>query len=426
MSTQHHIVVFEHEILRTDRGAKRLTINQLKSLQAFYGETGVPYYSLVHNGVKFCEYVGVLQIGNTLIEVLPKIDKSLTTSKESWRRVLIDMLHTVGVLKLNAPTSGSLKLKSNSILDLYFEIFINEVKYLLRQGLVKKYRKTEGNRTSLKGNVKFGKHISQNLVHQERFYIQHTTYDTEHKLHLILYKAIKLLANINTNESLQGTIQSLLLDFPEMPDIKISDATFNTLVLNRKTNGYQKAVEIAKLLLLNYHPDVSKGSNNILALMFDMNALWEQFVYTSLRKHKSKGFTITAQNTRNFWKPSNGYNSKMRPDIVLNKGEINCVVLDTKWKNIKNYNPSPQDLRQMFAYMKYYKAKKVALIYPGAISKKTHGHYYDHNEQSPQSISTEECSVISLPHNTNIRDWQKGITFEIEKWIGLENYADHN
>tara|TARA_R110001592_G_scaffold179596_3_gene421284 strand:- start:262 stop:504 length:243 start_codon:yes stop_codon:yes gene_type:complete len=80
----------------------------------------------------------------------------------------------------------------------------------------------------------------------------------------------------------------------------------------------------------------------------------------------------------------------------------------------------------MFAYMKYYNAKKVALIYPGATIKKTHGHYYDHNEQSPQSLGLEECSVISLPHNTNIRDWQKEITFEIEKWIGLENYADHN
>src|SRR5690606_25296538 len=137
---------------------------------------------------------------------------------------------------------------------------------LLRQGLVKKYRKTEGNSTSLKGNLKFGKHLSQNLVHQERFYIQYTAYDPEHELHSVLYKAIKLLGRINTNEGLQGPIKSLLLDFPEMPDIKISEATFNKLVLNRKTQGYQKAIQIARLLLLNYHPDVSKGSNDILAL----------------------------------------------------------------------------------------------------------------------------------------------------------------
>jgi 5-methylcytosine-specific restriction enzyme subunit McrC len=378
LDNNNYIIVFEHEILRTDRGVNKLTVKQLKALQQFYGESGVPYYSLIHNGVKFCEYVGVLQVGNTLIEVLPKIDKSLSEPADSWRKVLIDMLHAAGVLELKAPSSGSLKLKSNSILDLYFELFVNEVKYLLRQGLVKKYRKTEGNGTSLKGNLKFGKHISQNLVHQERFYIQYTTYDTDHILHSILYKAIKLLGRINTNESLQGSIKSLLLDFPEMADVKISEATFNKLILNRKTLSYQKAIEIARLLLLNYHPDVSKGSNHILALMFDMNSLWEQFVYTSLRKHKKTESTITAQNTRNFWKPNKGYTSKMKPDIVLNKDKENCVVLDTKWKNIKNYNPSSEDLRQMFAYMKYYKAKKVALVYPSTKSLVKTGYYYSH------------------------------------------------
>ncbi|TLP79228.1 McrC family protein [Maribacter sp. ACAM166] len=416
MNKNNHIIVFEHEILRIDRGEKRLSETQLKSLQQFYGESGVPYYSLVHNGVKFCEYVGVLQIGDTLIEILPKIDRSSIAPEESWRKVLIDMLYAVGLFQLKAPTSGSLKLKTNSILDLYFELFVSELNYLLRQGLVKKYRKTEGNSSSLKGNLKFGKHISQNLVHQERFYIQYTTYDTNHELHCILYKALKLLVRINTNEIIQGSLKSLELDFPEMPDIKVSEATFNKVVLNRKTQGYQKAIQIARLLLLNYHPDVSKGSNHILALVFDMNLLWEQFVYASLRRHKKIETTITAQNTKNFWKPSSGYNSKMKPDIVLNKGKENCVVLDTKWKNIKNYNPSPEDLRQMFAYMKYYKAKKVALVYPGINTSLSYGHYYDHLNAQDDKLGVEECSVISLAFNINIREWQKDINNQIEKW----------
>ncbi len=209
------------------------------------------------------------------------------------------------------------------------------------------------------------------------------------------------------------------LEFPEMPDIKVSEATFNKVTLNRKTLGYEKAIQIARLLLLNYHPDVSKGSNHILALMFDMNLLWEQFVYASLRRHKKLETSITAQNTKNFWKPTAGYNSKMKPDIVLNKGKENCVVLDTKWKNIKNYNPSPEDLRQMFAYMKYYKAKKVALVYPGVNSGLSYGHYYDHADANDDKLGLEECSLISLAYNTNIREWQEDISIKIEKWINI-------
>ena len=313
--------VFEHDCLRIGRGKQKLTNEQLEALQLFYGENGVPFYSLIHHGVRFNEYVGVIQVGKTVIEVLPKADKANPNDesvKTTWRNVLISILHAVGIFDIHAPSNSNLRLRSNSILDLYFDLFIKEVEYLLHRGPVKKYRKTSGNRSALKGSIQFSKHISQNLVHQERFYVRHTIYDTQHDIHAILYKALKLLSFINTNVQLSSRLGTLLLDFPELYDIKISESLFDKIALDRKTEPYRKALEIAKLILLNYHPDVKKGTNNVLALMFDMNLLWERFVYVSLRKHKLANTSIAGQNSRNFWKPQSGYRSKMKPDIVLN------------------------------------------------------------------------------------------------------------
>ncbi len=414
-----HIVVFEHETVRTDRGEQRLKNGQLEALQLFYGENGVPYYSLIHHGVRFNEYVGVIQVGKTVIEVLPKSDKSNDT--ERWRNVLINMLYAVGIFDIHAPSNSNLSLRSNSILDLYFELFIKEVEYLMYRGLVKKYRKTEGNRTALKGNIQFAKHISQNLVHKERFYVMHTTYDNEHDIHAILYKALKLLSSINTNVQLSSRLGALLLDFPELYDIKITEALFDRITFDRKTEPYRNALEIAKLILLNYHPDVRRGTNNVLALMFDMNMLWEKFVYVSLRRHKASSTSIAAQNTKNFWKPISGYRSKMKPDIVLNKGTKDCVVLDTKWKNLNGYNPSPDDLRQMFVYMKYYGAKKVALVYPGTQNGNQSGHYYDHSSIDSKNLSNEECSVISIGVESDVKAWQKTIHENINYWKENKN-----
>jgi 5-methylcytosine-specific restriction enzyme subunit McrC len=414
--SKNHITVFEHEILRAEEGSY-FDSNKLKELQLFYGTKGVPFFNLIHNGIKFCEYVGVLQVGKTTIEVLPKADKK--HDERIWRKMLIGMLRTVGVFDIHAPSSSILKLKPNSILDLYFEFFIDEVEFLLHSGLIKQYRKTEGNTYSLKGSLQFGKHIQQNHVHQERFYVRSTTFDHEHKLHFILYKTIRLISVLNTNHVLQSRIGALLLFFPEMLDIKVTDETFCTITYNRKTIAYQRAIEIARLLLLHYHPDVSRGQNDVLALMFDMNKLWEKFVLASIRKNISSGITLKAQPFKYFWKSESGKRTKMEPDIIINPGDKdNCFVIDTKWKNLNGKNPSPDDLRQMYVYHEYFGAKKVALVYPGELEEPiVKGKYLD--KVTGKDIDNMECSTISLKVNEDINKWQQVIFRTVEEWMSL-------
>ena len=407
-SITKNITVFEHQSLKLDRDIDEKT---LYALQSYSGSNGVPYFSLIHNGIRLNEYVGVIQVGNIIIEVLPKADnlKETDQDKSKWRNILIGMLKTTGGLDVHIPSSSSLRYQSNSILDLYFELFIKEVEYLLHSGLTKKYRKKEANVTSLKGCLQFNKHIQLNIAHQERFFVRHTTYDVEHMLHIILFKTINLLKNINTNVSLHGRIHALLLHFPSMPDIKVSEAIFEKLVFNRKTGNYKSAINISKLLLLRYHPDVVAGRNDVLALMFDMNLLWEKFVYKSLYKYKHDypGTTIRDQYRKLFWQSATGSRTRIIPDIVVNEGQENCIVLDTKWKNLNGYNPSPDDLRQMYVYHEYYSAKSVALIYPGKESFKS-GVFLDPKREHNQ----KECAVISLEVKTDlaISTWQKYIS----------------
>ena len=359
------ITIFEHGTLYENRGEPQLKEGQLKALQLFNPNNKLPYYSLVHNGVRFCEYVGVIQVGKTIIEVLPKADKGESDDKEKtkWRDILISMLKVSGDFEVRDTSTSTLKIKPNSILDLYFEKFINEVEYLYHNGLIKKYRKTEGNKTALKGRLIFSKDIQKNLVHKERFYVNHTVYDYEHLLHVILYKALKILNKININATLASRIGALLLLFPEMPDRRITLKDFERIVINRKTIVYINALGIAKLILLNYHPDIKHGTNDVLALMFDMNKLWEKFVYMSLRK-KLINYSVKAQNTKDFWQTGSGDRTTIRADIFI-KNKENTVVLDTKWRNLYGKNPSSSDLQQLFVYHKFYKAMKTALVYPG-------------------------------------------------------------
>jgi 5-methylcytosine-specific restriction enzyme subunit McrC len=415
IKASEHITVFEHETIRFDKGEKRITRELYEALQLYYGK-GVPYFRLCYNGIQFCEYVGVIQVGKTIIEILPKADKNLNLGQDEqkWRDVLIGMLRVIGVFDIHSTSNSHLNIKSNTILDLYFELFLKEVEFLVHSGLVKQYRKKQGNLTALKGSLQFGKHIQYNLVHKENFYVSHNTYDVDHLLHFILYKTTCLIKQINTNISLQSRIGSLLLNFPEMPDVKVTESTFDKLVFNRKTQKYQNAVEIAKLLLLKYHPDISKGQNNVLALMFDMNVLWERFVYVSLRKVIGRENTITSQTTKSFWKSQNGNYSSIRPDIVINCDSEQCVVLDTKWKNLGGTKPSPDDLRQMYVYHEYFKAYKVALVYPSNMFNSIGGVFSRLNDKEAFEKS---CSVIGVGVGDNINIWQEEIAKYIKNWM---------
>lgn len=416
---KNQVTVFEHQAIRYDKGEKQITKDQFDALEKYYGE-GVPYFKLQYHGIQFMEYVGVIQVGKTLIEVLPKAEKHDTNSIK-WRTILIDMLKAVGNFDVKSTSESNLKISPNNILDLYFEMFINEVEYLLHNGLIKKYRKKEGNVNALKGNIQFGKHIQQNLTHQERFYVRYITYDVEHTIHHILFKTIRLLQKINTNSALNSKIGALLLNFPEMPEIKITEAIFNKLVLTRKTNIYKRAIEISKLLLLQYHPDLSKGRDHVLALMFDMNTLWEEFVLKTLRKDFVRFKSVTAQTSKFFWKPQGRKRTTIRPDILIQAHNDKYFVIDTKWKNLNGFNPSADDLRQLFVYHEYYAAEKVALVYPGLEKDIIKGKYLKPDDYKVEL--NKECSVILLDvpeygteNIRSIKKWQEKIQQKIGEW----------
>jgi len=408
------ITVFEHQSIHLNQDFEngvKFEQSMLDEMEKFYGQ-GLPYYDLTHKGIRFKEFVGVIQIGHVLIEVLPKADKRKDSaeSKNTWRKNLIDLLRVVHGFDIKAPSSSNLKINRNSILDLYFELFITQTENLIRQGLVKKYRRTQENTTVLKGRLLFSQQIGQNLIHKERFYTEHSVYDTEHILHIILFQALNVIKKINTSSLILGRLNNLLLNFPEMPYQKISEETFNHIKLNRKTQDYKTALEIARLILLNYHPDLSKGRNNVLALMFDMNLLWEQFVLISLKRKKE--LKVRGQISKFFWKANQGNRRKIKPDIHITKDDKNYI-LDTKWKLVDS-KPSMDDIRQMYVYHHYFKAEKAALFYPGE-KNYISGKFIEIEKQN--ELSDLECGLLFTEFKGSVNNWRDQIGEEIDNWI---------
>lgn len=359
------ISVFEHEKL-TLRSEPNFTVRLFEQLEEYHGVNGTPYFSLIHKGVKFNQHVGVIQVGGTTIEVLPKTDKS-TLDKSIWRNVLVQMLRITSGIEASSTSKSNLKLERNSIFDLYIELFIKECERLTHQGLAKKYRKVKENQTALKGRLHIPGQIRDNIIHKERFHVDFSKYDFNHLINQILKKTLIVLSQIPIRSDLRSRVKSQLLYFEDIGDCTVHEQLFNQIYLNRKTERYSEAIEIARLILLNYHPDISKGANHVLALMFDMNQLWEKFITKMMKRHLSDQYQVKAQNKKVFWK-SDHSQKKLKPDILLIPKDTSNekIVIDTKWKTPAKLKPSDNDLRQIFAYNRLFDSQSGILLYPGS------------------------------------------------------------
>ena len=116
------------------------------------------------------------------------------------------------------------------------------------------------------------------------------------------------------------------------------------------------------MLGFSYSPH--KGNDLALALLFDMNVLFESYVGHYLIK---KGHDVSLQDKQHHLAFSNQRGIyALRPDIVIDKDRI---IADTKWKILSQEKTrqgvSGSDLYQMYAYgTKYGNCERMYLIYP--------------------------------------------------------------
>jgi 5-methylcytosine-specific restriction enzyme subunit McrC len=350
---------FEYDRINFEK--ELFTQAEINALQAFSDRSS--YYELAYGGLRFKEFVGVLQVGNLTIEVLPKIDRH-DQEVGKWRNILLDMLKECRLLHPETTGFADLRLKANSILELYFELFLSEINDLQRHGLIKKYRTEEGNQFALKGRLLFNEQIRENMIHAERFYTEHTVYDQQHLIHHVLGKALRVIAEVSGDSYTGVKANGALQNWPQSEKLVITEQVFSRFQVSRKTQPYETAWHIAKLILLNYHPDLRSGKTNVLALMFDMNKLWEKFIYNRIRCCAGKfGWMVSDKREFKYWKGDTGA-KKLIPDILIELPDGRKVVLDTKWKRPPDEKPDDHDLRQLLAYKLYFNGDQAYLLYP--------------------------------------------------------------
>jgi 5-methylcytosine-specific restriction enzyme subunit McrC len=364
--------VFEHGTLAV--GEQGLTSKHFEALVRYNDRHGCTLFKVGHRRLHFGSYVGVLQVGALTIEILPKAEKA-AADKGKWQRALLQMLRQSGLLDVEAAAEADLRLRRTSLIDLYLEFFVSEVERLCHAGLLKKYRVCEANLHKLKGRILFRQQISRNLLHRERMFTAHQVYDADNPFNRILKRALGIVENVAQRQSVVGRASAGGFAFEGVSDARVTADTFYRLQMDRTTERYRKAIQLARFIILNYSPDLRGGSEHVIAILFDMNRLFEHFILVQLLRaqvqRQQQDLIIKRQPPQRFWA-----SRSIRPDVIIDfsRPVSRRLILDTKWKIPHKDQPADEDLKQMYVYNLQFGAQSSLLVYPRADIDQTEVH----------------------------------------------------
>ena len=309
-------------------------------------------------------YVGVIQTKDgTTIEILPKI-KNATTEKS--KDILIKMLKTLKNSPFKNLSVANLKSSKIPLFEIFISMFLEEMTVLVRNGIKSDYISKEENLKFLKGKLKISEQIKYNTIHKERFFVQYEEFISNRVENRLIKTTLQFLYNKSKLNKNQQRIREFLFVFDEIEISHNIKTDFSKIKLNRQMKDYEQVLLWCKTFLCENSFSPYKGNDIAFALLFDMNLLFESFVYSYLKK-SSNFQDIKSQDKTHHLAYENGIGRfRLKPDIVINGGKI---IADTKWKILsedKAYNGVLQDdMYQLYAYgTKYDNCEKMYLIYP--------------------------------------------------------------
>lgn len=365
------ISVIEYEKVRKDE----LTELDYKYLKELCLDEQYKNILNCYNGkICFKNYAGVLQLKNgTFVEVLPKICFA-DSLKDYSRKIFIKMIAKLKSDYYKSFSETHISSDKFPLLEVFISIFLDELDKIIRKGLKKNYVKIVENSSFIKGKIKITQNIKHNYMHKEKNYIEYSKYIANIPENIILKTCIVFLKSKSNDFSNIKRLNQALFLFDEIQISHNPDIELKKVCITRLNQYYESALELAKVFLKGNSYLPKQGDTELISLMFPMQKIFEDYVFSQLNKQYKKSFNIIKAQSHPYNLIESESKFNLKPDIVMGK-EDSILILDTKWKLIDSsktdgkYGVSQSDLYQLYVYGKKYQKKtnknvQLYLIYP--------------------------------------------------------------
>ena len=317
-------------------------------------------------------YVGLIQLKNGYqIQVLPKINFSSSNDvcNEDTKRIFLNMLRSMRDFPSKVFNDANLKIGQMNLYEIFINMYLQEVRKLVKHGIKSTYISWEDNKNFFKGKLLTSQHIRKNIIHKERFFVSYDEFHPNRPENKLIKSTLFKLQKLTTSAKNSQEIRQLLTAFETVDLSSNYSLDFAKIQIDRNTQDYEALMKWSKVFLFDKSFTTFSGSSSARALLFPMERVFESFIAQQIKKVLiPEGWQVFTQDKGYYLFTSPNKCFALKPDIVCRRDD-KTIIMDTKWKNIdksekKNYGISQSDMYQMYAYSKKYKTSDIWLLYP--------------------------------------------------------------
>ncbi|MBD8651061.1 restriction endonuclease [Rhizobium sp. CFBP 13726] len=322
--------------------------------------------------------VGILAAGDISLEILPKIDvapgETTDHQNAAIRKRLVHMLAVALDLKIDLGVIANIAWQRETLLEILIRIFCDKLTEALRKGMPRRYVNCEEDLPTLRGQLDIARQFTRHAANPSRLASRFDLLSEDTPLNRIMKAAVMCLTRISRRSANQQRLRELAFVYADIADVPISALGWEQVVIDRTNRSWQELFAMARLFLQNRYQTTTGGAGQGTAMLFEMNALFEEYVGRLIaRALAGTGLTVSLQGGRLFCLSAQDSGHALfqtKPDILIRQGGRVAHVIDTKWKRIAARIEDPKqgvsqaDVYQMMAYAQLYLAPRLTLLYP--------------------------------------------------------------
>ncbi len=323
-----------------------------------------------HNRLRAQQVVGVLVGKGACLEILPKID---TLDAAGCRQQLVHMLARVLDLEISQGSMAQLGWQRHDLLEILIRLFTDQLFAAVHRGLPRRYIDEEDDIPALRGRLNVERQFRVLAATPHKLACRFQELSSDIPLNQIMKAAVTLLARLSRAPANQRKLNELSLAFADVRAIQVSQLPWDKVVLDRTNASWAGLLQLAKLLLGQRFQTTSLGGGAGYSLLFEMNTLFEEYIGRTLRRAlKPLHMDVLLQRPQDHvLETEEGVRRfATKPDIMIMRGGVPVMIVDTKWKRLKGALDDPKhgvaqgDVYQMMAYLQVYQCDDALLLYP--------------------------------------------------------------